>query len=365
MSFESGSISFRAFYLPQPLPRNFLEKFAGRAAPPLTTLGDEPIRGWVTGRHLLDNRIEQDTAMYAGYLRLTLMKAQRKIPESLLRAECRMEELARMQAEGRAELDRRTKTEIRKEVADRLLPKMPPQLTGMAFIHAPGTDLVYAEAVSDKQVDALEASMRETFGFGLIPATPIHAAAHRLKIDVRDVPPTSFSPDCEDTAVGESIGQDFLTWLWFSSETRGGMMRVEAGEFAVMVQGPLTFAMEGDGAHEAVLRRGTPELSAEAKIALLSGKKLRRSRVVIARGSETWEFTLDADQFTFRGLKLPEGEKLEPISRFQERMTLVKTFLDVFLGMYERFVKERTDAKTWANTQKQIHMWVSERAARR
>lgn len=365
MSFESGSISFRAFYLPQPLPRNVLEKFAGRAAPPITTLAGEPIRGWVTGRHLLDNRIEKDTAFYAGYLRLTLMKAERKIPESLLRAECKMEELARMQAENRAELDRRTRSEIRQEISDRLLPKMPPSLQGMALVHAPESDLVYAEAVSDKQLDALEAAMRETLGFGLIPATPVHAAAHRLKIDVRETPPSSFSPDCADDAVSDSMGQDFLTWVWFCSETRGGMFKVEAGEFAVMVEGPLTFAMEGEGAHEAVLRRGSPELSAEAKIALLSGKKLKRAKFLLARGSETWSTTLDADAFAFRGLKLPEGEKLEPISRFQERMTQLKTFLDAFLGLYERFLKERTDPKAWANTRKQIHMWVAERAARR
>jgi hypothetical protein len=365
MSFESGSVSFRAFYLGQPLPRNHIEKFASRAAPSLKALHEEPIRGWVTGRHLLDNRIEKDTAYYAGYLRLTLMKAERKIPESLLRAECRMEELVRMQAEGRAEIDRRTRSEIRKEISDRLLPAMPPQLQGMGFIHVPETEIVYVEALSDKQIDALDVSMRETFGFGLIPVTPANAAAHRLKLDIRDLPPASFSPDCEDSAVGESIGQDFLTWLWFCSETRGGMMRLEAGEFAVMVEGPLTFAMEGEGAHEAVLRRGTPELSAEAKIALLSGKKLRRSRILIARGTETWQTTLDADQFTFRGLKLPEGEKLDAISRFQARMTMIKTFLDAFYGMYDRFLKERNDPKLWAATQKQIHMWVTDRAARR
>ena len=365
MAFESGSISFRAFYLAQSLPRNYLEKFKSKAAPSINSLGDEPIHGWVTGRHLLDNRIEAETALYAGYLRLTLMKAERKIPESLLRAECKMEELARMQAEGKAEIDRRTKTEIRKEISDRLLPKMPPQLKGMAFIHMPETSLVYAEAVADKQVDALEASMRETFGFGLIPVTPANAAARLLKLDIRDLPPASFSPDCEDSAVGESIGQDFLTWLWFCSEMRGGLMRVEAGEFAVMVEGPLTFAMEGEGAHEVVLSRGTPELSTEAKIALLSGKKLRRAKILIARGAETWQTTLDADQFTFRGLKLPEGEKLDAISRFQERLTLVKTFLDAFLGMYTQFLKERSDSKAWAATQKQIHRWVSERAARR
>jgi hypothetical protein len=366
MSFESGSLTFRMFYLSQPLPRDYIDRFAARAAPPITTLGSEPIHGWVTGRHLLDRNITQETAHFAGFLRMTLMRAERKIPESLLRAECRMEELARMQAEGRAEIDRRTRSEIRKEISDRLLPTMPPQLKGMALVHLPKSNTVYAEAVSDKQMDALEASVRETLGFGLIPVSPIYAAAQRLKIDVRDIAPTSFSPDCEDDVVGNSVGQDFLTWLWFYSEARGGMMRVaDRGDFGIMIEGPLMFVLEGQGAHEIVLRRGTPELSVEAKIALLSGKKLRRAKLLLARGQDTWQVTLDADLFTFRGLKLPDTEKLEPASRFQSRMASLDTFTGTFLDIYDRFLKERTDAKVWEKTRAEIHRWVSDRTARK
>ncbi len=366
MSFESGSATFRMFYLPQPFPKDYIARFANRAAPPISTLGNTPIHGWVTGRHLLDNKITKETALHAGYLRLALMTAERKIPESLLRAECRMEELVRMQAENRADIDRRTRSEIRKEITERLLPTMPPQLKGMAIVHLPGSDFLYAEAVSDKQMDALEANVRETMGFGLIPVSPVHAAAQRLKRDIRDLEPSSFSPDCEDDTVENNPGQDFLTWLWFYSECRGGIMTLKDGNtYALMIEGPLTFVLEGQGAHETVLRRGTPELSVEAKIALLGGKKLRRARLLLARGQETWQVTLDADQFSFRSLKLPEGEKLEPISRFQERMTSINTFTNSFLEIYDRFLAERLDAAAWKKTRTEIHRWVSERAARK
>jgi hypothetical protein len=366
MSFESGSMTFRMFYLPQLLPKDYVDRFARRAAPPIKTLGETPIQGWVTGRHLLDTNINSDTAFWAGYLRLAMMRAERKIPESLLRAECRMEELVRMLAEGRAELDRKTRSEIRKEIEARLLPTMPPQLKGMAIVHLPDSHEVYAEATSDKQVDALEAGFLETLGFGLIPATPQNVAAKRLHIDVRDIAPSSFSPDCEDDAAENNAGQDFLTWMWFYSEARGGSIKLPSGgDFAIMIEGPLTFVLEGQGAHETVVRRGTPELSVEAKIALLGGKKLRKARLLLARGKETWQVTLDADQFIFRGLKLPEGEKLDPISRFQERMTSLSTFTTAFLEIYDRFLKERTDEKAWEKTKKSIQQWVSERTARK
>ena len=215
-------------------------------------------------------------------------------------------------------------------------------------------------------MDALEANVRETMGFGLIPVSPVHAAAQRLKRDIRDLEPSSFSPDCEDDTVENNPGQDFLTWLWFYSECRGGIMTLKDGNtYALMIEGPLTFVLEGQGAHETVLRRGTPELSVEAKIALLGGKKLRRARLLLARGQETWQVTLDADQFSFRSLKLPEGEKLEPISRFQERMTSINTFTNSFLEIYDRFLAERLDAAAWKKTRTEIHRWVSERAARK
>lgn len=366
MSFESGSMTFRLYYLQQLFPKDYVERFARRAAPPIKTLGETPIQGWVTGRHLLDTNINSDTAFWAGYLRLALMRAERKIPESLLRAECRMEELARMMAEGRAELDRKTRSEIRKEIEARLLPTMPPQLKGMAIVHLPESHDVYAEATSDKQVDALDAGFREALGFGLIPASPQNAAAKRLHIDVRDIAPSSFSPDCEDDAADNNIGQDFLTWMWFYSETRGGTIKLPSGgDFAIMLEGPLTFVLEGQGAHETVLRRGSPEISVEAKIALLGGKKLRKARLLLARGQDTWQVTLDADQFVFRGLKLPEGEKLEPISRFQERMTSLSTFTTAFLEIYDRFLAERTNEKIWKKTREAIHQWVTERTARK
>lgn len=363
MSFEQGSVTFRMFYLYQALPHGYVERFARRALPPIATLGSVPMQGWVTGRHLMDSNITEETAHYAGYLRLAFVRAERVIPASTLKAECRIEELARMQAGNRAELDRRTRAEIRKEVEARLLPTCPPQLKGIAVVHNLETCIVLCEATSDKQVDAMNAAFREVLGFGLIPVTPNNAAAKRLKIDARDIPATSFSPDCEDDAAEQVIGQDFLTWLWFFSETKGGIIKTEYGEFAVMIEGPLTFVNDGQGAHEAILRNGTPEISTEAKTSLLSGKKLCKSKLLLARGKDTWQVSIDANAFVFRGLRLPEGEKLDPVSRFQERLVAIGTFTTAFLEIFDRFLRERT--MNWDKTREEIHEWVSERTCRK
>jgi hypothetical protein len=137
------------------MPDDAVERFAEQAAPPLSTLGAGEIHGWVTGRHLLDRQITEDTARHAGYLRMTLMQAERKIPEPLLRAECTMEELAELEASGRERLSARVRSEIRKRVSERLLPDMPPSLKGIATVYHPDSRILYGSALSDKQVDVL------------------------------------------------------------------------------------------------------------------------------------------------------------------------------------------------------------------
>ncbi len=366
MGFENGSVSFRLFHVPKRLPEDLIERFKKHVAPSLDHLGEDPIHGWVTGRHLLDRAINEDTAYFGGHLRMTLMSAERKIPTSLFRAEVRMEEIARMQAMKSGSLPQKIRSEIRKEIQERLLPKMPPTLKGITFIHDDSAKLAYATAMSEKQLDAFMINLGQVLQFNFVPLTPSAVAALRRKIDVRDWDPTSFSPEVESENAEESVGLDFMTWLLFFTEARGGIATIEGtGEFGIVLEGPLMFVMEGAGAHEAVLRKGEPVFSAEAKTALLSGKKLRRAKLTLARGDETWQVTVDAQDFAFRGMKLPDVEALDPIGRFQDRLRHLDTFKEAFFGLFERFLDERGDSSKWKDTLKEIHKWLTDRGARR
>ncbi len=366
MSFESGAIGFRMFLAPRGLPDDALARLAGHAAPPLKTLGMDEIHGFVGGRHLLDLPVSETNGRYGGYLRLFLMKAERKIPAALFKAECMLEELALLQSENRAFLKRQEKSELRARVRDRLLPSMPPQLTGIPFVYdAPGR-VIYAGALSEKQADALRLNLLRALGAEVYPLTAETAAAQR-KVDVRDWPRASFSPEVQDADVNDSPGQDFLTWLWFHAEARGGLFKLpELGETGVALEGPLCFTMEGDGAHETVLRKGAPLVSAEAKTSLLGGKKLRSARLLVARGDESWSCAFDADTFVFRGLKLPDSkEQVDPVTRFQDRMQKLNAFRDIMLAVYDRFLAERSRPGPWSNLLPDIHAWVKGRKSRR
>ena len=368
MPFESGSVSFRMMELPRAFPKNFAEKFAAHRAGSLESVGAGEQRGWVTGRHLLDSKITEDSAMHAGWVRLALRQAERKVPPALLKAECRMEELATQAAEGKAYLKAKQRAEIRQAVTERLLPGMPPQLRAIPFVYLPGATHLYVTALATAPLDVFSAALASTLGFSGSPSTPETLGETLKKADLRDVPGTSFSPEMENEAMEAAPGREFLTWLWFKAETQNGKVALATGgDLGVLLEGPLTFTHEGNGAHAAVLKKGSPENSLEAKTCLLGGKKLKEAKITFALDEQrVWSFGFEADQFLVRGLKLPQGEgQMDAISRFQERMIYLEQWREIFLDLFGAFVDARMDAKKWKNAATAVRAWVTGRPSKR
>ena len=361
MSFESGPISFIICKLGTAMPDDAVEKFSEKKAWSLETVLDEPQIGWVSGRHLLDTRIDQETAYSGGYLHLSLRSAQRKIPASLLKAEIRMEELAYMKEKTVDSVPRKNKKAIKEAITDRLIKDMPPSLTGIPFVVNSINNMIYLGTNSRSQIDQFLSYFCETIGFEPIPLTPPIAAEILYNTDPNSLIELTFAPKPFDSKSDEiSIGRDFATWLWFFQENEGGTFEVEDfGTFGVLVDGPLVFASEGRGALEAVVRKGLPTSSAEAKAALLVGKKLKQAKIIIARDDQSWVFTLEADSLAFRGMTLPEIEEgLDSASRFQERITLLNIFHKAFSSLFKRYLNLARDTQKVMEISDKFHQWI-------
>lgn len=368
MPFDHGTVTCRVCLLPKALPEDVLKRFEAKAAGSLDGVKDEVQVGWVSGRHLLERRIDDETAILGGHLHICLRQAQRKIPAALLRAECRMAELA-YQAENKTPVvNRKERKRIKEEVTQNLLPKMPPQLSGTFFTVDASAKRLYLGATSDKQLENFLAFFSQTTGVEPVPLGPELAARELFEVNPDAAPPLNFSPELPDGNAGGTVGQNFLTWLWFLQEETGGTLpKTQLGEFSFAVDGPLTFIAEGEGAgaQESTLRKGLPTLSAEAKAALTVGKKLKRAKISLARAkTEIWSVTVDADTFVLRGMKLPEGEALEAGAAFEERVTSLHIFQALFYALYERYLKEVRDTQKFGALQKRAKQWVHERAGK-
>lgn len=360
MPFDSGNLSLSICLLPGDLPHDALERFVDLKAKPLSKVSEEQSIGWVGPRHLLDTDIKEETAYTGGYLHLVLRTAQRKIPRSLFQAECKLEELALLQANKWSKLSRKQKKQIQEEVTDKLIESMPPTLTGIDFVADPATNILYIGASSPTKLELFLGQFTQTVDLDPLPLNAEIATDRLFKLDPMEVPGLDFSPN--HVPEGDIfIGRDFLTWMWYFQEVEGGIFNVERqGAWGVMVDGPLTFIGEASNALESVVRKGLPTTSAEAKAALTVGKKLKQAKVTFARANEVWSFTFDAENFMYRSLSLPPGEELDPASHFQERVMLLHDFREAFFTLFKRYLDQVMNDEKREQLQKKIQKWVDD-----
>lgn len=366
MSFESGSVSFRAFRAPAPMPENALAYFAENVIPAFDTIKN-PVTGWVSGRNVLNRILTEESAFYGGYLRLDLLTAERKPSAALLKAEIAMECRAALEAEGKPFLNSTQRAEIRKSVFERLQATAPLSLRAIPMVWNTNGETMYAQALSVSASDRLNACLVSTIvrldlsARTVLPAplTPHIAAQLLFNVESYDLAPVSFSPDIPSSEGEVDLGCEFLTWLWYQAE---------AGETSMaLIEGPLTFINPySQGSEITTLRKGLPTHSYEACACLKAGKKLKSAKLTLVDAEGAfYPFTLDAQEFTFRGLKLPvDAVKFDAVSRFQERLRKLETFTDLFYGLYQEFLKLRTHASDWAVTVQKMQQWVAGRRGR-
>jgi len=361
MSFEKGTTALTIFRLPETLPENALELFAAAAACKYQDTGAEEAIGWVSGRHLLERRIDEETAIRGGHYYLNLRITQRKVPPALLNAECRMLELEYLTRNGGDYVPVNEKRAIKQRVEEKRLLQMPPQLTGIPFVVDRNTKCLYLGTASTKAVDTFLSAFYDTFSISPVAVDFEDIMSREFGETPQSLPCVTFSKEFNEPDF--IPGRDFLTWLWYFSEEHKGLISIEGGaDFELRIEGPLTFALmdETRGAGETVVKKGVPQDSAEAKAALLVGKKLKKAKLNIYRGEHIWAGTMDTDNFAFSGLSLPDGEEMDIHSMFEERVNFLDLFRLALEGYFKTFV-EHLKSPDWKEEQEKIHKWVADR----
>ena len=360
MPFDRGSFSVTVFQLPDKLPDNLIELFAAKKASKLDDVKEEATFGWTTGRTLLETDINEESAIRGACIYLQLRKSERKIPSSLFNAICQREELIYMRANELDFISSKIRRDIKAQVLETHLPKMAPTISGTPMVIDLNAKLLYVGTGSVSQLDNFISFFFKTTDIEPYQLQPGLMLDEMFQCTERDLPEVMFANVQDDMAPG----RDFLTWLWYFSECEGGRITHEQfGEFDIMIEGPLTFSFvsEARGAAETTLKKGgSPLRAAEAKAALNVGKRLKKAKFTLCRADEVWSGGIDADNFTFSSLTLPEGEEMDYNSVFAERMQNLFIFQNIMREYFRKFA-ESVRGMDWAETEKKIQKWVSER----
>jgi len=363
MPFDHGSIALTICPLSAPLPEDFLEKFAASSAGKLEDVKEEPEIGWVSGRFLLETDINEGTSICGGHLYLNLRKAERKIPSSLLNAICRRDELAYMKANETFSVPRLEKKRIKEDAVKRNLMKMPPTISGTPIVVDRAENTLYIGTASLSQADLIIVAFASQLGVEPVPVNVNEMMLKLFQQEAFSLPNLLFTENSSAAETDLTPGRDFLTWLWYFSELNGGELEIgDLGNFQLGIEGPLTFAFsaEAKGAEESVVKKGCPQLSAEAKAALAVGKKLKKAKIMLARDQDVWTFTFDADKFNFTGMNLPEGEETDRDSYFAERIEYLHLFHKAIEGYFRKYV-ECITGPTHGEVEKDIKKWAEDR----
>lgn len=163
------------------------------------------------------------------------------------------------------------------------------------------------------------------------------------------------------------LGQEFLTWLWWKSEERGGTVELPAiGDVTVVFEKHMLLEFGEGESSEKIICSGLQAELQEARTGLQMGKKLEQARIVLGHKSYEYSFTLAAALMEFRNVRLPkteatesdrsenpeevEGMILERIFLFEELIRLVNV---IFLKFLELRLSEE-----WHDELIKVRAWI-------
>ncbi|GAB6194158.1 hypothetical protein [Desulfocastanea catecholica] len=167
------------------------------------------------------------------------------------------------------------------------------------------------------------------------------------------------------------LGQEFLTWLWWKSEERGGSVELPGqGDITVVFEKHMLLESgEGESTEKIVCTGLQAELQ-EARTGLRMGKKLEQARIVIGHNDYEYSFTLAAALMEFRNVRLPKTETTENDKSdspeevegmILERIYLFEELIKLVNALFKMFLDVRLTA-AWRDELQKIRGWVAKSA---
>jgi hypothetical protein len=385
MGFASGTVSFRRYIVvgkgPKTPDQALLDKLAEHVIKPGEFgVPEEEEYGWSGGRHVFDATFSLEHNVYAEAVHVALRIDTNKVPGELKKAWAVMEEeaIAADNPSGFISKNQKkdVKDSIRKKIEDELRAGHFRRSKLVPILWDVPSQTVYSSA-SGKSFEKLAEIFQRTFGLDLVP---VSAGSLGLRVcedrgkrrEYEDFRPTRFvqgpegegqHPEYPWVAKGpepkDFLGNEFLLWLWHEADSRTGIIGTEkAGDVTIYIDKSLDLDCAYGQTGRDVLKGDGPSRMPEARDALRSGKLPRKSGMIIDAGRQQYTFTINAEQLSFGGAKLPDVEEAEnPRVLFEERVSLLRELCGAIDGLYETFLKLR-GSSGWEGHVNGVRRWI-------
>jgi hypothetical protein len=160
------------------------------------------------------------------------------------------------------------------------------------------------------------------------------------------------------------LGREFLTWLWFVSETEKHKVTIpDLGEFLLYVDDRIVLSSSGGSVHENVLKGGTPAYAYESQTALRSGKLVDEAKFILQTEDRQWMWTMKAEDLSIRGVRLPSVLEGNAAAHMLERIALTRTLVDVLDHLFQRFMGIRLSEGGFQNELGLVSEWMHSKSS--
>lgn len=415
MAFASGRVSFVRFGVDGDAPATVDETAlsilkAGAFKEQEIGVPDAVELGFTTGVHLFDVQFSFEKNGYgpAGSWMLFAMRVDTHQPPSEVKQAYRkMNELAAAEASPTGFASKREKRDA-KDTADRQLNE---DLAAGKFRRSRTVPLLwdladktlYCGSASITVMEHVARLMREHFAVELRYLSSGGLAGEALRRlgrdrDFEDMQPSAFTDPPADFRVDEDsddagpsdrtiprvpwvqksvdlkdfLGNEWLIWLWWLSETAEGRVDVEAdsklkvaaAEAYVVIDQALDMECAWETLGKQTLRGDGPTRLLEAGDALATGKWPRKLGLILTDGEHQWQLTLAGDRYAVSSAALPEIEDAQhPRELMDGRLDRTMKLAQLLDGMFLQFVKLRASDR-WADARRKIRKWIRERVTK-
>lgn len=159
------------------------------------------------------------------------------------------------------------------------------------------------------------------------------------------------------------LGQDFLTWLWFHTETRQCLVQTSSGQEFVLCLEQRVSVLGGEGAsRDTAVCSGPASALREARLGLRMGKKVDQARLRITLDKNDWELQVKAEDFSLSGLKTPKVSRIDqeedPEAMLLEKIYLLDRVWQLLDDLYLQFLRLRLGPE-WELESRELARWIS------
>jgi recombination associated protein RdgC len=327
--------------------------------------------GWTDIENILDTDFTYARYKCGNYLIFSLRMDRRSLSAALLKLKVMEKEKEYLAESSKKRLYRQEREDIKERVRLELLERALPVPSFHEVCWSLSRNTVIFGSHSGKVMEAFQRLFKESFQLTLLPYLPWAPENEESKYpDDRNAEKNVASADPHHVNAVEPshmpfTGREFLTWLWFKSEERNGIITVpDMGENEVIFLQRLVLA-SGDGEYsETVVCQGLHADMQEGKEALRRGKKIKEARLKVVKDETKWEFTFKADMFQFQSLKLPAimelEEEMDREGRNLERIYLVERIIDTMDRLFTAFLQIRNSSQWKEDELPRMGKWVNE-----